>query len=219
MSKTLDNGIRLLMELVRAPDGLTVTELARAIGVHRTVAYRLVGTLASHALVEQAPDGRYSVGLGALALSRAVRRTLQSLARPQLRDLAQHTEATAFVAALDGDEAVSVAVVEPVHSQAHVAYPVGVRHPIDRGAGGLAILSGRAPHQGERPEVALARQNGYATSHSELGNGVWGLAAPIPNPTGPPKASIGVIALGPLDESRTAALVIAAAEAIGRQVT
>ncbi|MCK2244619.1 MULTISPECIES: IclR family transcriptional regulator [unclassified Crossiella] len=218
-SKTLDNGIRLLKEVARTPGGLTVTELARAVGVHRTVAYRLLGTLSAHGLVSQSADGRYEMGLGALGLFGAVRPALQELARPELRSLVEHTGATAFVAVLDGDEAVSVAVVEPVRSQAHVAYPVGLRHRVDRGAGGLAILGARAPQPDERVEISRARELGYATSYGELENGIWGLASAIPVTGAAPESAIGVVALGPLDEPRTAELVLAAAATISRRLS
>jgi DNA-binding phage protein len=43
-AKTLDNGIRVLKVVAANPDGLTMTEIAKATGVHRTVAYRLLLT-------------------------------------------------------------------------------------------------------------------------------------------------------------------------------
>ena len=48
-SQTLDRGLRVLEVVAESPDGLTVTELAAALGIGRTVVYRLVVTLEQHA--------------------------------------------------------------------------------------------------------------------------------------------------------------------------
>ncbi|MFC6933165.1 helix-turn-helix domain-containing protein [Actinomadura yumaensis] len=50
MSKTLHNGLQILELLVHHPHGLSITEIAEAVGVHRTVAHRLVRTLEAHHL-------------------------------------------------------------------------------------------------------------------------------------------------------------------------
>lgn len=42
-SQTLDRGLRVLSVLADSPEGLTVTEVAAALGVSRTVVYRLIG--------------------------------------------------------------------------------------------------------------------------------------------------------------------------------
>src|SRR6187549_528910 len=65
-SQTLDRGIRILESLAARGDsaGLTVTELATALGVGRPVVYRLVTTLEAHHLVARADDGRVRLALG-----------------------------------------------------------------------------------------------------------------------------------------------------------
>ena len=52
-SQTLDRGLRVLAVLAGTPNGLTVTELAAAVGVNRTVVYRLVTTLEQHGLARR----------------------------------------------------------------------------------------------------------------------------------------------------------------------
>ena len=64
---------------------------------------------------------------------------------------------TAFLVVADGDEAVTIDSVEPTSLDAHVAYRPGTRHPIDRGAPGLALLARTSVVVGERAEVAVAR--------------------------------------------------------------
>ncbi|HEV7977440.1 IclR family transcriptional regulator [Amycolatopsis sp.] len=217
-AKTLDNGIRVLKAVAAHPQGLGVTELARLVGVHRTVAYRLLGTLTQHSLVSQGKDGHYRLGLGVVELSMSLRSDLRSVARPHLRDLAEATGATAHLTILDGEDAVSIAVVEPGNVGVHVAYRVGFRHSVTVGAAGLAILLGRPPQPGERREVTEGRRRGFAASQGELQSGAWGLAAPVSGADGESVASVGVIALGPLDEAATSASVLRAAEAIRREL-
>ena len=218
-AKTLDNGIKVLKVVAAHPDGLTMTEIARAADVHRTVAYRLLLTLGQHSLVSQSEDGRFRVGVGVLELATSMRSDLQSVAQPHLRTLADRTGATAHLTVLDGADAVSVAIVEPQNSEMHVAYRIGRRHPATVGAAGMAILAGRPPEQGERAEITRGRQQGYVVSEGEIQLGAWGLASPVPPGGAHAIASVGVVALQVADESATALEVVGAAQAIGRSLS
>jgi DNA-binding IclR family transcriptional regulator len=213
-AKTLDNGIRVLKTVASHPEGLTITDISHAVGIHRTVTYRLLGTLSRHSFVFKGNDGRYHLGLGVAELSGSLRSDLQAAAHAHLRTLAEAVGATAHLTILDGDDAVSIGVVEPVNTQFHVAYRIGFRHPASLGAAGMAILVGRSHRPGERPEVTLGRRKGYVASEGEIQRGAWGLAAPLPNGDAESVASVGVVALQPLDESAIAELVLHAAEAI-----
>ena len=124
-AKTLDNGLRVLEAIATRPDGSTIADLARVVGIHRTVAYRLLVTLTDHALVSQGPDGRYRLGPATAGLTTALRADLQQTARPHLRTLAETTGATAHLTIRDEPDAVSIAVVEPQHAAMHVAYRIG----------------------------------------------------------------------------------------------
>src|SRR5579875_2478560 len=146
-SQTLDRGLSALEVLAGESAGLTVTELAGRLGVHRTNVYRLLTTLTQHRLVRRASDGRYILGTGVIDLVRGVAHDLRTVALPILTDLAERAQATAYVTLADEDEAIALVVVEPRRTQMHVAYRVGFRHPLDRGASGLAILAGRARGQ------------------------------------------------------------------------
>ncbi len=213
-SQTLDRGLRLLKVLAQDPSGLTVTELASRLGTHRTNVYRLLTTLAQHRLVRRDRDGRYFLGAGIMDLARGVAHDLRTAALPILAELADKVQATAFLTVADGDEAVALAVVEPRRTNIHVAYRVGFRHSIDRGASGLAILAGRPPQPGERREVKVARRLGYAMTQGELQPGACGIAAPICVGGRPADASVGVVTLGELDVDRVAPHVLEAARAI-----
>ena len=83
---------------------------------------------------------------------------------------------TAFVVVRYGNEAVTLDSVEPQRTTAHVAYRPGSRHPIDRGAPGLAILAGQAALPDERPEVTEARRRGWAYTTGEVVPGLASVA-------------------------------------------
>jgi DNA-binding IclR family transcriptional regulator len=211
-SKTLSNGIKVLKKLGERRQGLLITQLAKELALHRTVVYRLLGTLQQEGLVTQRDDGRFELGLGVIELAGAVRSNLQAAAQGPLRQLADQARATAFLAVLEGDEVVSVSAVEPPNAPVHVSYRPGFRHSAELGPG-RAILIGRPFDPAERPDLARCREQGYVATHDEIQRGAWGLAAPVAMGPSPAEAAIGVVSLGPFDEAFVAPLVIAAAEA------
>ncbi|PVG81092.1 IclR family transcriptional regulator [Nocardioides gansuensis] len=202
-SQTLDRGLRVLEVLAESSDGMTVTELAAALGVNRTVVYRLISTLEQHALLRRDSRGRLSVGLGILHLASAVHPLLRDQAVPVLRQLADAIGCTAHLTVADGDEALALAVVEPTWTDFHVAYRVGSRHPLSHGAAGKAI--GILRRGDDTP---------YAVTTGELQSGAHGLAAPVRGVEGL-QASVGIVTLdGAIDEGVVAPRVVAAAEQV-----
>jgi DNA-binding IclR family transcriptional regulator len=204
-SQTLDRGIRLLTLVAEASGGLTVNEAATALGVNRTVVYRLATTLEQHGFVRRADSGRLSLGFGVLALAGRVHPLLRHAALPVLRALAEDVGATAHLTVADGGEALAVAVVEPTWTDFHVAYRVGSRHDLRRGAAGRAILAGRAGDLS------------FLVSEGELQPGAQGVAAPV---VGVPniEASVGVVALTGLDVAAAGPRVVAAAAEVARRL-
>lgn len=195
-AQTLDRGLRLLTLVAETPGGLTVTEAAQRLGVGRAVIYRLAATLVEHAMLRRGANGRLLVGVGLVHLARRAQPLLADAALPALRRLADQVGATAHLTVADGAEAVAVAVVEPTSTVFHVAYRSGSRHPLDRGAAGRAILTGE-----------------LCSSAGELQPGAYGIAAPVIGVPGM-AASVGVVALAPLDVSEIGPKVAGAAAAV-----
>jgi DNA-binding IclR family transcriptional regulator len=201
ISQTLDRGLRILDRLARASSGCSVTELAADLGVGRTVVYRLLTTLEGHQLIRRDGSGQVWLGGGALRLAGGVAPLLREAAMPALRALAEDVGATAHLTVADGAEALAIAVVEPTWTDFHVAYRVGSRHPLDRGAAGRALLVGRAG------------SGGHVVTHGELQAGATGVAAAV---VGVPslQASVGVVALGTLDPAKVGPRVEQAAREV-----
>jgi DNA-binding IclR family transcriptional regulator len=206
-SQTLDRGIRLLQALAAAgPAGMTVSQLSADLGVGRPVVYRLVATLAQHDLVRRFSDGQIRMGVGLRTMAMAAESTIRRLAQPALGALADSMRATAHLTFADGDEAVAVAVEEPRWSDLHASYRVGSAHPITQGAAGRAILAGRDG------------ADRLVSSVGELQAGAHGYAVPLLGVPGL-EASVGVVALGPLDPTTAEAEVRSAASALAAVLT
>src|SRR6478736_9929661 len=84
-SQTLDRGIRALEMVAAAAGGMTVQEVADQLAVHRTIAHRLLATLADHHLIARGPDGRFRAGGGLIALAGGLASTLRDTAMPIMR--------------------------------------------------------------------------------------------------------------------------------------
>lgn len=199
-SQTLSRGIRLLEILADAPGPMTIAELATALGVHRSIAYRILRTLEDHRLTMRDESGGVLSAPGLAALARGVQRDLQSAALPELTAIANELSMSALIVVWDLHECTTLVTVEPRHGHATVLQRLGSRHPIGQGAPGLAIQSTYTAGEwdalgtGEayRPAAVEARARGYSTSRDEVIGGVSSVAAPLVVP-GQLRATVAVV--------------------------
>ncbi|HEX8758016.1 MAG TPA: helix-turn-helix domain-containing protein [Steroidobacteraceae bacterium] len=200
--QTLDRGLQALTLISQQERGLSIAELAAQLAVDRAIAYRLVTTLESRGLITRADGGRLRLGAGLLILAARFEPQLRTIAAPLLRDLAQTTRAAAFLSVATGQDCVAIMVTEPEGTLLRVSYRVGSRHPLTRGAAGIAILAGRPPARDDPEAVRLARRDGYSVTRGELQRGAVGIASPVHTPDRVPaglEVSIGVVAFEDLD--------------------
>src|SRR6476646_11899317 len=102
-SQTLDRGIRALELVAATPGGMTVQEVADRLEVHRTIAHRLLGTLADHHLVARGPDNRFRAGGGLAALANGLQSTLRDTAMPIMREVAEELQSTVALLIREGE--------------------------------------------------------------------------------------------------------------------
>jgi DNA-binding IclR family transcriptional regulator len=185
-SQTLSRGIRILEVLADAREPLSIDEIAGELGVHRSIAYRLLRTLEDHRLISRDGSGLVTLGARMAALAAGVANDLQAEALPELTAVANELGMTCFLAVLDGEECITLVSVEPRHAVASVAQRPGARHPVTVGAPGKAILAQLAdadwPENATaalRAAAAGARTAGYATSHDEVIPTVQSVAVPL----------------------------------------
>lgn len=198
--QTLDRGLVALQVIAQNPGGLSIADLAAALEVHRAIAYRLVATLEAHGLVSRGGEGLIFLGGGIVALAARFEPHLRTLGRPVVEALARETRATAYLSVPQGEDCVAILVAEPDEGLLRVGYRVGSRHPLTRGAAGLAILAAR-PERPDEPEgVTQARRDGYSLTRGQLQKGAVGIASPVVVPSQPGfEACVGVVALDDLD--------------------
>ena len=179
-NQTLARGLRVLLAIADSKDGLTVQQVSELLGVHRSIAYRLLQTLADFGLVSRNRDGAYTPGARLATLAEAYLPTLRDVARPVMQALADRLESTVSLFVEQGDEAVAIVLVEPTTATHHIAFQPGMRTPLTVGAAAYAILASGPAGPEEPAEAALARAQGYARSHGEVLAGAYGVAAGIP---------------------------------------
>jgi len=213
--QTLERGLTVL-ELLASRGPLAVAVVASAVGLHRSIVYRILRTLERRGFAERDAAGRYGLGLALAPLGQAVRHDLQTAALPELTELADRTGCTAFVVVASGEQAVTLITVEPRRGAAQLVYRPGGRHPLTRGAPGLAILAALPGQPGERTEVTTARSAGHVRTTGEVIPGLTSLAAPVRLADDSPASVAIVFVEGHVDEeAATAQLVRAAARLSG----
>lgn len=185
-SQTLARGLTALEVIGAAPSPMSVAALCQELGIHRSMAYRLVKTLEQYGFVERDAAGGLTLGTKISTLARGVAKSLQEAAAPELVALAAELKMTAFLATYDGEQVVTLSSAEPPNAETTVAKRPGGRHSIDRGAPGKVVRSQIDP-------AHYAPQR-FEVSHDEVLPGVASIAVPLIIPGNAP-AALAVIYL------------------------
>lgn len=199
--QSVDRAVTSLEYLARA-GWSGVTEIAEALGVHKSTASRLVGTLERRGLVIQHEDtGKYHLGFGLVHLARsvAVGFDLKQRARPVCERLADETGETVVLAVADGHTVVNIDQIIPQSGIVSMSW-MGRRTPLHCTANGKALLAHlpagqreeilASPHERLTPSTVVERtaleaqvdavlRDGYAFALEEFEEGLNAVAAPI----------------------------------------
>jgi DNA-binding IclR family transcriptional regulator len=192
-SQTLARGLTALQLVADSPNGLTMQQLADQLGVHRTIAYRLLSTLTKFRLVAKGEDGRYRPAAGLAVLGASFDRNVRQVSLPILRALADDLSTTVSLLIAEGDQQVAVAVIVPSHVAYQLSFHEGSRYPLDRGAAGIALLANMPPRPGERELVTKTRESGWVITYGEIEPNTYGLAVPVTRPAPSPPTCINLI--------------------------
>ena len=192
-SQTLARGLNALQLVADAPSGLTVQQVADGVGVHRTIAYRLLATLSQFRFIAKGDDGRYRPAAGLAVLGASFDRNVRQLSLPTLRALADDLGTTVSLLVAEGDQQVAVAVIVPTQVAYQLAFHEGSRYPLDRGAAGIALLASMPPRPDERDLVVRAREQEWVITHGEIEPNTYGLAVPVQRLAPSPPTCINLI--------------------------
>ena len=196
--QTADRALQVLLQFRTQAEGLTVTEIAGRLGLHRSTASRLVSTMEARGFLERDAVGkRLRLGpevarIGRIALAG---RELVTVAAPILDELAAETGETVTLAVPAGREVMTVAQADGSYFVSSGKW-VGIRTPLHCAADGKVLLAfdgarangARLTKRTKRTIVdseALARElrairrRGFALAESELEEGLVGLAVPV----------------------------------------
>jgi DNA-binding IclR family transcriptional regulator len=198
------------------PEGASTSEAARAAGLARPTAHRLLASLAGEGLVERdGTTGRWLLGpeLYLLGAAAARRYDVTALAHPHVRRLALATEESAFFSVRRGEETICLVREDgsfPIRS--HVLSE-GVRFPLGVASAGLALLahlpdrevddylardhlvaSYGAAHGADalRARVGETRRLGYCVNPGLLVEGSWGMGAAVFDAAGEPRWALSL---------------------------
>jgi DNA-binding IclR family transcriptional regulator len=182
-----------LQLIASSSSGLTAQQVADDIGVHRTIAYRLLATLSQFRLVAKGEDGRYRSAAALAVLGASFDNNVRQLSAPTLRALADELGSTVSLLVAEGDQQVAIAVIVPTNVYYQLAFHEGSRYPLDRGAAGIALLASMPPRPDERELVPVARQQGWVITHGEVEPNTFGLAVPVRRTPPSPPTCINLI--------------------------
>jgi DNA-binding IclR family transcriptional regulator len=217
----LIRGLSILEAFLDDAETLSVGDISRKLGLHKSTVSRFAGMLETAGYLERAPGhGRYRLGsrLAALGSRVAPRDDIRQLARPALLALRDDCGETVHLGVRDGTEVVTIDFIEGTHTiRMHTT--IGKRSPAYCSAMGKAIMAflpeeeiammrdtmtiiAHTPYTHATWESLLAdlrrvRASGYARDDQELLLGLSCVGAPIRDRGGVPIAAISVS--GPSD--------------------
>lgn len=192
-SQTLARGLAALQLVAGSRTGMTAQQVADEMGVHRTIAYRLLSTLSQFRLIAKGEDGLYRSAAELAVLGASFDNNVRQLSLPTLRGLADELGNTVSLLVAEGDQQVAIAVIVPTNVFYQLSFHEGSRYPLDRGAAGIALLASMPPRPGERDLVPLARQQGWVITHGEVEPDTYGLAVPVHRRMPAPPTCINLI--------------------------
>ncbi|MDI3406408.1 IclR family transcriptional regulator [Streptomyces cavernicola] len=199
--QSVDRAVSILQVLAaQGPSG--VTDIAEALEIHKSTVFRLLATLESRGLVEQASErGRYRIGGTVVELAGGATKgsDLSLLSRPICQELAAEVGETVNVAVHDGEAVVSVDQVIGNAAITSIDW-VGKRTPVHATSAGKVFLAHLSqdqlaefltrpleqftPHTVTDPallkeQLQTVRELGYSATSEEHEIGLAALSAPI----------------------------------------
>jgi IclR family transcriptional regulator, acetate operon repressor len=145
--QSVERAFLLLEALAGAgPEGMTLSGLARTLGVSKSTAYAILQTLLTGGFVADSGSGmsrRYRLGMALARLGDVVvsQIALRDLAMPVMRDLTSATGLTSRVAVLDESYAVVIGRVDSPSSTVRFTANLGKREHLHSSAVGKAMLA------------------------------------------------------------------------------
>jgi IclR family KDG regulon transcriptional repressor len=207
-----------IIELLKAQKcHMSLADITKATGWHKSSIQKLLVTLSHHGVLERDEDTkRYSLGIklaeyGRIALNKL---DIRVAAKPFLKELVEYSGETAVLAILNETKMVMIDKKEPV-LQIRATPFIGSRFPATATSNGKALLAwlpdsrveeilrieGLTPFTRKsivdrdmyQADLEDTRRRGYAIDRGEFQEGVSGVSAPVFSPNRQAIATISVV--------------------------
>jgi DNA-binding IclR family transcriptional regulator len=202
-NSTADRALTILNMFTETQPAVSAIEVAEALGVARSTAYRYLQSLVGSSFLEEVPGGGFRLGMRILELARVARRGygLSDISVPIMKDLAERFHQTVLLTRRIGNSIICVERQEADGQYIRLSYERGSSLPINAGASALVLLAW-LPEAEVRALLAgqpLAKFNestltdvdllvdrlksiksqGYSVTYGEVDSDMIGLAVPI----------------------------------------
>ncbi len=201
----LERGLDILGALGERPEGMVLTEIVKATGLPVSTAHRLLNIVVSSGFAAfDKSTKHYTLGVRIFELANRVRsvQTLSQVARPPMRELADHTGETIQLAVLADDSAMFIEKVGADRSIT-IRGSVGQREPLWATSTGKVLLASLDADAREKligqlelkpytertmtaradllPHIDQVAAQGWAFTDEEYDRDVRAIAVPVTN--------------------------------------
>lgn len=211
----VDRAVAVLRVLERSDQPMSLSMIAREVGLGQPTTSRYVASLVGHGLIEKVNGNRYVLGIGLYILGQKSlhRRDVRTVAHPYLETLHEQFNETVSFALWLRREVVVVDCIEAMQTLRQGA-SVGVVNPWHATSLGKSILAWLDPHEVDvllkepglprytyntlttvdqlRAEFPLIRERGYSVDNEESAIGGRCIGAPVFDQSGRPLGAISI---------------------------
>lgn len=140
--QVISRAAAILRELGDHQQGLSLSQIAKGVGLARATVQRIVNALAAEDfLVSAGPSGGVRLGPGLARLAQSVTSNTVEVIRPHLRVLGQEVGETVDLAILSGGSVIFVDQVQSRRQRLVALSAIGERFPLHCTANGKAVLA------------------------------------------------------------------------------
>lgn len=202
--KVAENVVEVLKLLMRSNGEVSVSEVARHLGMNRSTASRLLASLRKEGLLLQdSRSAKYQLGVLAIQLGAFAQQSFNYFdwVHSSLPELVDAARRTACIGLLDGNDLVIADSYRHRDNAVNLSLDVGARLPAHISALGKVLLARKSEEEirdlmVDRPDglaflprAEKIREDGFASSRDELARGIVSYAVCL---TGDPRLDIAV---------------------------
>ena len=196
--RAVDRALDILLCFAKAEGGLSLSDISREVGLHKSTVHRLLTSLQKKGFVRRHTDSdKYLLGWSVLELLSNLYQSneLASVVLPEMTHLRDATGETVSLYIRSGKERLRIQSVESNAPVRNVA-TIGKTYPLYIGASGKVLLAYASSEFVEevladstlppdfdrenlRSQLEQVRNDGYAVSIQERDDGASAIAAPI----------------------------------------